>query len=259
MYSGLLVALLLACSLHASTAIIYKCNQTAACGCSAANANMLRIVGGEDAYTSSWGWAVSLQSLYGEHFCTGSVVSPLHVITAAHCVTNPNFVQLVQVVIGINELSDNTSATMQVRRISQVFSHPNYDNVSTNVNDIAVLRLSLPFTLSTAARTARVCLPRIALANEISDYPGDYGPLVLIGWGSLQYRATEMSDALQQATLQAIPADDDRCSVFNLNSSTQFCAGVDGGEKGRIAMMCEKVVHVSLIVQMVARVTRVVR
>ncbi|CAF4231468.1 unnamed protein product, partial [Adineta steineri] len=41
--------------------IIYNCNRTADCGCSRSNANVYKIVGGEDSYPLSWGWAVSLQ------------------------------------------------------------------------------------------------------------------------------------------------------------------------------------------------------
>jgi hypothetical protein len=37
---------------------VYSCNTTAACGCSNRPASMTRIVGGEAAATSTWGWAV---------------------------------------------------------------------------------------------------------------------------------------------------------------------------------------------------------
>lgn len=247
MYFDVVLAFLLACSLHASSAVIYRCNQTAACGCSASSANMLRVVGGEDAVPASWGWAVSLQSLNGEHFCTGSVVSPLHVITAAHCVTIPNFLQETRVVIGIDRLSDSTSRTIQIRQISQVFYHPSYDDV-ISINDIAVLRLNASFMLSADSRTARVCLPRIEPSSASSGYPGDYGPLVAIGWGALKFGDENLPDTLQQVTVQAIPAADDRCGIFIHNASTQLCAGVDGGGKGRIAMVGEEVMHASMSV-----------
>ncbi|UJR16589.1 hypothetical protein I4U23_003489 [Adineta vaga] len=77
---------------------------------------------GEDAFPYSWGWAVSLQFLFGGHFCTGTIVSPLHIITAAHCVTNIDF---------------------------------------TELHDIAVLRLNESLDISSESLLARLCIPRI--------------------------------------------------------------------------------------------------
>lgn len=43
-----------------------------------------RIVGGQDADIEDHPYQVSLQQ-YGAHICGGSIISPRHVLTAAHC------------------------------------------------------------------------------------------------------------------------------------------------------------------------------
>ncbi|KAG8437801.1 hypothetical protein GDO86_008491 [Hymenochirus boettgeri] len=54
-----------------------------------------RIVNGENAVSGSWPWQVSLQDRTGFHFCGGSLVSNLWVVTAAHCgVTTSHLVVL---------------------------------------------------------------------------------------------------------------------------------------------------------------------
>lgn len=44
-----------------------------------------RIVGGEEADISDYGWQVSLQA-NGAHYCGGSIISPEWVLTAGHCI-----------------------------------------------------------------------------------------------------------------------------------------------------------------------------
>ncbi|CAF4850517.1 unnamed protein product, partial [Rotaria sp. Silwood1] len=64
---------------------VYSCNSTVACGCSSNAASVTRIVGGESAGTSTWGWAVSI-SISGTSLCGGAILSSSWIITAAHCV-----------------------------------------------------------------------------------------------------------------------------------------------------------------------------
>ena len=75
------------CLYHVSvvSTTIYSCDRAAECGCSKNDAVTNKIVGGEAAVAASWGWAVSLQRPTGLPFCGGAIVSPSHVVTAAHC------------------------------------------------------------------------------------------------------------------------------------------------------------------------------
>jgi secreted trypsin-like serine protease len=44
-----------------------------------------RIVGGREAIPNSWPWQISMKQ-YGRHVCGGSIIHPLWVATASHCV-----------------------------------------------------------------------------------------------------------------------------------------------------------------------------
>ncbi|CAF2804034.1 unnamed protein product, partial [Rotaria sp. Silwood2] len=64
---------------------VYSCNSSEPCGCSSNAASVTRIVGGESAGTSTWGWAVSI-FISGTSLCGGAILSSSWIITAAHCV-----------------------------------------------------------------------------------------------------------------------------------------------------------------------------
>lgn len=47
-----------------------------------------RIVNGTPAYLGEFPGKVSIQNRAGAHFCGGTIVDTMHIVTAAHCVTN---------------------------------------------------------------------------------------------------------------------------------------------------------------------------
>lgn len=59
------------------------CSPPAACGLRTGYST--RIVGGNMSLLAQWPWQASLQ-FQGYHLCGGSVITPLWVVTAAHCV-----------------------------------------------------------------------------------------------------------------------------------------------------------------------------
>ena len=44
-----------------------------------------KIVGGVPAYYGQFPWQISIQNIFGEHFCGGSIIDNW-ILTAAHCV-----------------------------------------------------------------------------------------------------------------------------------------------------------------------------
>ena len=132
--------------------VTYSCRSTAPCGCSSAMATVSKIVGGEPAVASSWGWAVALTYNSNQLSCGGSILSSSWILTAAHCVKN-RAASLFTVYAGSNILT----TFRQVSGVARIYQHPDYD-ARTVVNDIALLQLSSPFDMNDTT-LAKICLP----------------------------------------------------------------------------------------------------
>ena len=130
----------------------YSCNSSVSCGCSSIPASITRIVGGESAGTSTWGWAVSI-SINRNTLCGGAVLSSSWIVTAAHCMAGVSPSQ-VTVFAG-----SNTRFSGQSRIASNVIVHPGYDS-NTKVNDIALIQLSSP--LSMTSSVSSICMPSVS-------------------------------------------------------------------------------------------------
>jgi len=113
-----------------------------------------RIVGGQMTDRNEWPWQAAL--MYGnQQFCGGSLINDRYILTAAHCIvdlsTNGLTVRLAE-----HDLSANGETSLVTRTVSQIIEHPNYD-AGTERNDIALLKLSSPVTMS--ATVLPVCMP----------------------------------------------------------------------------------------------------
>jgi hypothetical protein len=135
---------------------IYPCDPSASCGCSTNSAVLSRIVGGEPANSSTWGWTVSI-SIADTYLCGGSIISSSWVVTAAHC-ANGFVASQFTIYAGSNIVFDGT----QIQTASQVIVHPSY-NPATYENDIALLQLASPLSMSDLG-VSQICLPSISSA-----------------------------------------------------------------------------------------------
>uniref|UniRef100_A0A3Q2ZK50 Zgc:100868 n=1 Tax=Kryptolebias marmoratus TaxID=37003 RepID=A0A3Q2ZK50_KRYMA len=131
-----------------------------------------RIVGGQEAPAGSWPWQVSLQQ--SAHFCGGSLINNLWVLTAAHCVPSGNPAGLT-VFLGLQSLQGSNPNKVS-RTVAQIIVHPDYNSVTSN-NDIALLKLSS--SVSFTSYISPVCLA----ASDSSFYSGVNSWVT--GWGNV--------------------------------------------------------------------------
>jgi secreted trypsin-like serine protease len=182
------------------------------------------IIGGEDVEKNTIPYQLSLR-YNGVHIYGATLLSERFAITAAHCLfQSPTRFTLV----AGEHLTDSDDGTEQTRSVSQWIIHPDYD-VATFANDIAILRLTTPFTLNDQVKAINLPLPGYKAT----------GNGVVSGWGST-IKNGQSSDILRKKTVpihseavcQAYFDKYQAASMFcagNLNGGGDFCQGDDGG------------------------------
>uniref|UniRef100_A0A3Q2ZL72 Zgc:100868 n=1 Tax=Kryptolebias marmoratus TaxID=37003 RepID=A0A3Q2ZL72_KRYMA len=161
-----------------------------------------RIVGGQEAPAGSWPWQVSLQQ--SAHFCGGSLINNLWVLTAAHCVPSGNPAGLT-VFLGLQSLQGSNPNKVS-RTVAQIIVHPDYNSVTSN-NDIALLKLSS--SVSFTSYISPVCLA----ASDSSFYSGVNSWVT--GWGNVGEGGGLLS----------------KCSEGITITDNMICAGLTEGGK----------------------------
>ncbi|CAF1245382.1 unnamed protein product [Rotaria sordida] len=216
--------------IHVSNQTIYSCSSTSSCGCSTNSAILTKIVGGESASSQTWGWAASLRyTSSGSHFCGGSIITNLHILTAAHCTIQlSSSPASVLVYVGSIYLSER----VQIRSVSKIYIHPNYSSVNF-INDISIIKLSSELNLDQNGVDI-ICLPNVSSSILAStEYPPVNTDLIAIGWGYTSEGSGIVSSILQQVTIKSVAATSTYCKNVKLaDASKQFCAGImPGGNK----------------------------
>ena len=212
----LTLSTIVVCLIAQCTSIaVYKCNDnTSSCGCSRKPDIILKISGGESALWNNWDWVVSFR-ISNRHFCGGSILNEWYIITAAHCLENPQYTtSKTTVCAGTFRLSEPCH---QSRTMDSIIFHPLYDN-TTYENDIALVRLTTQLDFSYFSLTP-ICLPNV---NNPNDYPEVGTSAVSIGWGSLATNTTP--DELQEVSLKIMDKSSAYCE-FLYNDQLQLCAG----------------------------------
>jgi hypothetical protein len=180
------------------------------------------VVGGTTAPDGSWPYAAFVVATAGDgrsFSCTGSVISPTAVVTAAHCAIDPSTEkpfppQHMAVGIGVHNLQ--TLKTLgQVFTPSAVSVNPAY-NETTLDDDSAVLTLPQP----TSAPPVRLATP----AEIAGLAPG--ATVSIAGWGQITDTQVELQTVLMQADVQLGSGEYCKEQLSGFNPQTMLCTDV---------------------------------
>ncbi|KAK9510965.1 hypothetical protein O3M35_005632 [Rhynocoris fuscipes] len=185
------------------------------CKCGWANKSPGRIVGGREAAVNEYPFAVLIMLKSRKFiYCGGSIISPYHILTAAHCVRPYRGLRL-SVIVGEHDTrTDKETPHTKIIDVEKAIEHPNYVERG-NSYDIAILKLKTKIEFSDAV--GPVCLPQsnLNLQNE---------QIKVMGWG-LTKTDGEPSPVLLKVNLKVIDLDICKtmfASVQN-NSTYQIC------------------------------------
>ncbi|XP_037706320.1 vitamin K-dependent protein C isoform X2 [Choloepus didactylus] len=171
---------------------------------------------------TKWGdspWQVILLDSKKKLACGAVLIHTHWVLTAAHCMEDGKklFVRL-----GEYDLRRFEKWEVNVD-IKEVVIHPNYSR-STTDNDIALLHLAKPATLSQAI--VPICLPDSGLAERQLMRVGQ--KTVVTGWGYRSENKRNRTQVLNFIQIPVAPRNECIQAMYNTVSENMLCAGFLG-------------------------------
>ncbi|MFI0469373.1 S1 family peptidase [Saccharopolyspora sp. 5N102] len=178
-----------------------------------------RVLGGADVEADDAPWAVAVTDEYGRQFCGGTLVSPIKVITAAHCVVSPmtgakRAPEDLRAIAGRTDLRTERGT---VGEVEGIWVHPGFRDY-TSGDDVAVLTLRTPMPQRPLEMVG---------AGEAAPYRT--GKMARVyGWGRTS-ESGPPSDTLRSVEVPVTTEEACRKAYPNYDGRSMFCAGFPEG------------------------------
>ncbi|KAH8270212.1 hypothetical protein KR018_005953, partial [Drosophila ironensis] len=146
-----------------------------------------RIVGGVELPISLSPWTASI-SVHGNYTCSAALITSQWLVTAAHCVHFPDS-------YSVRAGSSTPGCGGQRRDAIRIILHPGFKPRILD-NDIALLKVNKPFTLSSSVQLVKLPLPGLNVLPRT---------LFVAGWGTVHVNITSTELQLRGTLVKEIP------------------------------------------------------
>ncbi|XP_035220722.1 granzyme E-like [Stegodyphus dumicola] len=157
---------------------------------------------GNSVYKYKWMVALMKQN---QKVCTGFLISPEYVLTAAHCIN------------GTETIGLPTRKRMKIVGISEMFTHPN-DTSGNKSYDIAIIKLQKKLSCT---QYTPICLPNICGMDS------DNTSTVIATWRSRNSTKNSLNNSRLNLVDTNLVINHKTCPVEEPKYSNKFCASGD--------------------------------
>jgi len=188
---------------------------------SAAPQSLPRIIGGSAASIDQTPWQV-LIIMRNSMQCSGSLVTPTTIITAAHCLNGYTAAD-VRVWAGISKIGDR-SQSLELP-VASITPHPDF-KVDTFDNDLGLITLSRPIDL-----TGPLQLLALPFGQDARSWPASGSSAVISGWGVTAAVGSATTDQLMRADVLVLAGPGEACGQYgpDVDPVQDVCAGSPTG------------------------------